>query len=114
MEALNLCRVNLNLRKRGRTYYQAVKLTLNKNTMNTTTTTREQAIKMVRESAKILKPLVDEIESSQPLTQDHYGRYLTILSKFADNKNKLGFYVAALRVAGANEFGVMAAYRLLN
>ena len=70
--------------------------------------------KVIKEMAedKDLIALVKSIEGSIKTTQNHYGRYMPVLSMA---KNKLERYVISesLKMAGANSQGVNSALRVL-
>ena len=67
----------------------------------------------VEELANDLKELVQETESSAKTTQNHYGKYMSILSQLSHGDKRTGNIVAlALIRAGANQQGVKDALRL--
>lgn len=64
--------------------------------------------KFVNETAAYLRPVVAIIEELPAVTQNHYGRYLSILLQFEDvTVRKL--VVLSLLAAGANVDGVRSA-----
>lgn len=61
-----------------------------------------------------LKRLVSEIETSPATTKGHYDRYTNILIGFNRHGTVMVCLVAdALKKAGANEFGVDSAVRII-
>ncbi len=80
--------------------------------MTAVTDERKEEIMLFCNSMAVeLKPVVEVIEASDPITKDHYGRYLSILSQAPTRDERLMFAVA-LRIAGANAEGVRAALNL--
>lgn len=69
--------------------------------------THEEAKQKINEAAKILKSVVEKIENSPAETQNHYGRYMAILSQTPLNQRKI--MAATLIKAGANRMGVLTA-----
>ena len=67
---------------------------------------------IIDDMAKTLKPVVHAIETSIKTSQNHYGRYLSILTQFKD-KQMRGIVVKALIQAGANQAGVNSALKIL-
>ncbi len=67
---------------------------------------------IIDDMAETLKPIVQGIETSIKTTQDHYGRYLSILTQFKD-KQMRSIVVKALIQAGANQAGVNSALKIL-
>ena len=67
---------------------------------------------IIDDMAETLKPIVQGIETSIKTTQDHYGRYLSILAQFKD-KQMRGIVGQALIQAGANKAGVNSALKIL-
>lgn len=69
--------------------------------------------------SEIVAPIVTQIEQSTPTTANHYGDYITAITRIADmlpmNKTPslyLGIGVAMQR-AGANRNGVQSALRVM-
>tara|TARA_R110002020_G_scaffold100198_1_gene237128 strand:- start:85 stop:348 length:264 start_codon:yes stop_codon:yes gene_type:complete len=64
--------------------------------------------KLIHSLAQDLKPLVQEIESSKiKKTQNHYGQYLMILSKYAKGNPEHALILGkALHIAGVNLAGL--------
>lgn len=56
---------------------------------------------------------VEKIEKGVKATQNHYGRYMALLSPYADDKLFLLGLAKGLIQAGANQIGVDSAMRLL-
>jgi hypothetical protein len=59
-----------------------------------------------------LRPIVQDIESGIKTTQNHYGRYMDILTQVGEDANTKRLIALALREAGANEAGVLAAMKI--
>ncbi len=60
------------------------------------------------------KPLVTEIEASIKTTQDHYGRYMAVISGLSKGNEKVAKIISlALMEAGANPNGVRSARHVL-
>ena len=71
---------------------------------------KEKQIQLIRELAQDIAPLVKKIEKSPRTTQDHYGRYGSILTRIAGSDRKLAtVYGLAFKEAGANSRGIDAA-----
>jgi hypothetical protein len=68
---------------------------------------QQQAIKDIVET---LKPLIDNIHSSQPTTKYYYGEYLSVLARFPKQK-KLIFL--AMLYSGCNPDGLKHAIDLV-
>ena len=66
----------------------------------------------IKDLAKDLAPIVDGIEKSPKMTQNHYGRYMDILTQFGPDKNAIKLTALALLEAGANRDGLAAAMRI--
>ena len=64
----------------------------------------------VIEIAETIKPLLDDIHSTQPITQNYYGDYMRILSIKPQRAKILAL---ALLYNGANPQGVEAAMKLI-
>lgn len=60
--------------------------------------------------ADTLRPVLDEIHSMPPTTQNYYGDYFRLLSYQPERHKVLGL---ALLYAGANPDGLQAASRLM-
>tara|TARA_R100000808_G_scaffold918_6_gene4399 strand:- start:10905 stop:11168 length:264 start_codon:yes stop_codon:yes gene_type:complete len=71
--------------------------------------------KLIDSLAEDLRPLVQEIESSQvKKTKNHYGKYLMILSKYAKGNPEHAVIIGkALQRAGANLAGLNSALNLV-
>ena len=79
----------------------------------TTPTLTSKLDAMVADLALDLKAPVATIESGPQITQNHYGRYLTLLATLAKGDRRMTFVVAlALVAAGANREGVASAVKL--
>ncbi len=78
-------------------------------------TEKEKVLRLIDEFSrdKDILEVVKRIESSVPATKGHYGRYLTFLTPYQDNKGVLAIITGALMKAGANRFGVESAYSLI-
>lgn len=69
--------------------------------------------KIIAGMADDLKPIVDEIEDSSPLTKDHYGRYLEVFTRLCNSDHKKSrVTLLALLAAGGNSNGVNAAFQV--
>lgn len=81
------------------------------------------AQQMFDDLVQIMRPLVEAIESTAPTTVNHYGEYITTLTRAADtlaevlhDKPRHEIYIvlgAAMFRAGANPQGLRAALRIL-
>lgn len=68
---------------------------------------------MLQDLANDMRGLVSEIESSIKTTQNHYGRYMSLISQVAKGDKVTATIVAeALVLAGANKTGVRDAMRV--
>ena len=67
---------------------------------------------IIDDMAETLKPIVQGIETGIKTSQNHYARYLPILSQFKD-KQMRGIMVKALIQAGANQAGVNSALKII-
>jgi hypothetical protein len=75
---------------------------------------KAEALRLIREAAPDFIPAVQDIEKSIKTTQNHYGRYASVISQLAKgDKNKSFFYGACLIEAGANRQGVIDALKIL-
>ena len=72
---------------------------------------KDKTTQLIKDLAGDLKPEVDKIESSIKTTQNHYGRYMSILGGF--NSNQINLISLALIEAGANRGGVLSALKVL-
>ena len=73
-------------------------------------TDQEKLDAAVKDLAGDFKDLVAEIEASVKLTQNHYGRYMSVIGRVAQGNRQTGQIVAlALVKAGANRAGVASA-----
>jgi hypothetical protein len=76
--------------------------------------TSAQLDKLIIELAADFKPQVKKIESGIKMTQNHYGRYMQMLSVMAKGDKALGMvFSLALIKAGANREGVNSALKIL-
>lgn len=60
-----------------------------------------------------IKNTVKSIEDGIKTTQGNYGKYMSFLSQFCDNKTSLMVMSMALVKAGADAFGVASAMRII-
>ena len=68
---------------------------------------------LIDDLAGDLKELVTEIEASPKTTQNHYGRYMSVIAESAQGDRAAGRVIAmALIKAGANQPGVSSAFSL--
>ena len=83
--------------------------------MQTETQTKQKAATeaLIADLAGDLKPEVERIESSIQTTQNHYGRYMSLLTGFGDTKQKLYLISLALIKAGANRQGIASALKII-
>jgi hypothetical protein len=76
--------------------------------------TKAEIDALIADLAEDLKPAVQEIEGSIKTTQNHYGRYMSLLSLMGDGKPDLMKILGvALIKAGANRGGVNSAMKIL-
>jgi hypothetical protein len=69
--------------------------------------------KLLDELAQDLKPEVDKIENCKvKSTQNNYGRYLALISTYAQNKDIAVIVGEAMRRAGGSSAGIAAALRV--
>ena len=69
---------------------------------------------LIDDLAKDLQPMVQEIEASPKMTQNHYGRYMSLLSSLGKgNKDSTQIIALALMSAGANKAGIASALKIL-
>ena len=74
-----------------------------------------ETLHMVKELARILKPLLDATHNQKPISKNYYAEYMAILGKAAANKPTA--YIKLLGIAmlyeGCNPEGLNAAVKLL-
>jgi len=76
------------------------------------TTTQLDAL--VDDLAADFKPQVTKIESGIKMTQNHYGRYMALLSQMAKGDKHLAMvFSLAMVKAGANRDGIKSALQIL-
>jgi len=85
-------------------------------------TSQAELDKVIDQLTGICKPLVQAIEAMTPTTQNHYGDYMSAISRLSDmipssdpameKKTHIAIGVAMQR-AGANKAGVQAALRAM-
>lgn len=74
---------------------------------------------MLDQLSEIVAPIVQHIEQSTPTTKNHYGDYITAITRVADmlpaNQTPSLFLAigVALQRAGANKAGVLSALRVM-
>ena len=69
--------------------------------------------KLLDELAQDLKPVVDKIENCKvKSTQNNYGRYLALISTYAQNEEVAVIVGEGMRRAGGNAAGIAAALRV--
>jgi hypothetical protein len=73
---------------------------------------KERLDSLVKELAGDVRELVAEIEASPPVTQHHYGRYLSVILGVGSDASVRKVIALALLEAGANKAGVGAALRI--
>lgn len=74
---------------------------------------QEKLDAMVKDMANDLRGPVSDIEASIKTTQNHYGRYMSLIGQLATgNKTTANFIALALIEAGANRQGVTDALRV--
>lgn len=77
--------------------------------MNTT-----QLDALVNDLATDFKPQVTKIEASIKTTQNHYGRYMALLSQISKGDKHLAMvFSLAMVKAGANREGIKSALQIL-
>jgi hypothetical protein len=70
--------------------------------------------KLIAELAEDFAPMVKEIEGSLKTTQNHYGRYMALISGLAKgNRGHAKLFAHALIKAGANAQGVASAMQFV-
>ena len=74
--------------------------------------TKEQIDAAIKDLAKDLEPVVQEIESGLKTTQNHYGRYMSILTMAGNEPDSMRLIALALVEAGANHAGVKSAMKI--
>jgi len=67
---------------------------------------------IVANLAADLHPVVTEIEARRPTTRGHYGTYMGLFSRFADDIGQARILAMAPKKAGANAQGVDDALRV--
>jgi len=67
--------------------------------------------KLIQECADDVRELVTQIENDIQTTENHYGRYLTIISRYNTKAEKMVVGLALIR-SGANKTGVTSAMKL--
>lgn len=73
---------------------------------------------VLNQLAAVVMPIVAQIESNLPTTQNHYGDYMAAISTLADKipgnarSVKLGVAVAMTK-AGGNRAGIIAALKVM-
>ena len=79
------------------------------------TTTKEEITKVLNKYADLLRDEVKAIEKSRKLTQNHYGKYLSLITTLKDKmpSSREKFWGAVLVIAGANKQGVINALKVL-
>jgi hypothetical protein len=76
-------------------------------------TDTEKLDALVLDVANDLRGTVKDIENSIKTTQNHYGRYMSLIGQLAKGDKTTGNFIAlALIEAGANRQGVTAALRV--
>lgn len=76
------------------------------------TTTELDAL--VNDLATDFKPQIAKIEASTQMSQNHYGRYMSLLSQMAKNDKHLAMvFSLAMVKAGANREGIKSALKIL-
>lgn len=72
----------------------------------------ERSEKINQEIADALKEWVAGVEAGVATTRNHYGDYMGMIMRFADDAGQRGVMAHALIAAGANEQGVADALRV--
>jgi RNA binding exosome subunit len=76
--------------------------------------TTEKLNEMIAELADAFAPEVKQIEASFKTTQNHYGKYMSLISMLCKGDPVTGkVYALAMIKAGANPSGVGSALKLL-
>ncbi len=64
--------------------------------------------------AEDFRPIVSKIEKSPPTTQNHYGRYMELISSLGKGEKKQSMlFAAAMIQAGGNRAGIASAMKIL-
>lgn len=71
-----------------------------------------EATQVIENIANVLRPEVAVIEARIPTTRGHYGTYMAIIGKYADDPQQGLVLALALKKAGANPQGVDDAFRV--
>lgn len=72
----------------------------------------ERSEQIIQEVADSLRAWVAGVESGIATTRNHYGDYMGMMLKFADDAGQRRVLAKALIAAGANEQGVADALRV--
>ena len=68
---------------------------------------------LIERTVNELSSVVDKIENEKfPTTQNHYGDYMGIIQRLGETKNQRATIAVCLILAGANEQGVISAFKL--
>ena len=75
-----------------------------------------EALKMIKELAEIIKPLIDSTHDMQQISKDYYAEYMGILGRAAQGKPKgyLKLMAISMLYVGCNPNGVEEAVKLLS
>ncbi len=69
---------------------------------------------LLEDLAEDFRPIVNRIEESSPITQNHYGRYMELISSLGKGgENECLLFAAAIIQAGGNKAGVASAMKIL-
>lgn len=71
----------------------------------------ERFLELVQQIADTFKDYVAETEASIPTTRNHYGDYMGLMLRFADDAGQRAILAKALVKAGANKQGVADALK---
>ncbi len=64
--------------------------------------------------AEDFRPIVNSIEKSSPITQNHYGRYMELISSLGKGEKKQSMlFAAAMIQAGGNRADIASAMKIL-
>ena len=76
-------------------------------------TKKAQLNALVEGVAETLRPHIAAIEASAAMTQNHYGEYMSLITRLSKGDKTTGRFIAlALIAAGGNKTGVNSALKI--